>query len=632
MITTPGEEGQQLRILIQRARKIYEAQLKEIKEHNRIAFWQPSYEQCLLLNAWLFGVDFPIVFAANRIGKTVALIVNAILHIYPNNPQWRMFQPHVDEYGQLCQVIQRPALKNLRKIQRLLRQQSDKIPTMDPRYPTKATNQPSPDHDPRRQEQSRENEKAIATLQQLRPDLFKPAYPSPPLQEGGQIWIGAPDAGFQRNIIFKRWKHLIPTASVLSWSDNKMEFQITTQDQLNPTPTIQHIIGKSYEAEDTKWSGDAVHGIVLTEGFTQSILNEVKNRLAEPAFASWDYTPYEPRNSGARTALAYRVLKGDEELPLKPYVFRKFSVRNAPSYIIPAEKRQDMIRMWENKPEGKARLDGDFFASSGLILGSLDRNHHCLDWTFDELLTKRPRHQLYRGMDPGLDHPTACWWALLDDTNTWFFYRCYSKRATTIPERCNDIITLSNNEAHKEQYGKGKDDYKIQEIHTRHNSEVFAATVIDNKMFKNDETTGQNYSLHYVKNGLNVIPSTTEGPENRALQADSLLDPKNHRFHPHPETNRPPGSRIYFLINGFGVAAALQQFDQLFWDRYRSGDYVGQPKDKVPLHGDDELDALCNLVCGPFSFTGYSGYRVVPLDPITHAPGPRNEEPEYVMQ
>jgi len=631
MLKSPTDEGQALRLLIQRARNIYDSEVKKTKEDWQIAYWQPSYEQCLILNAWLFGIDFPITFAANRIGKTVAKLINIVLWIYPNDPNWRMFKPYVDEYGQICQVFPRPPLANIRKIQDLYTANPKLHP--DPRYAAYRTDIAppnsiwdkrcnntlisAPEHQPERSQRAYYNSKVVATLQEHFEDYFKPAFPSPPLQTGGQIWLGAPDVPFHRNIVFKRLKSILPAPTILSWSDAKLEIIITTLNGVNPTPTVQHIIGKSYEAEDTKWSGDAVHGIFLTEGFTSAILSEVKNRLAEPAFASWDYTPYEARNVGAKTALAYRVMKGEEEMPLKSYVFRKFSVRNSPSHVVPTKKREDMIRMWDGKPEGVARLDGDFFASSGLILSSLNKSLHCLPWTFEELLEKRPRHQLYRGIDPGLDHPTVCWWALLDDTNTWFFYRCYSKRNTTISERCRDIISLSHNEQHKFTYGKGKDDYYIQEIHSRPNSEIYSATVTDYKMFKRDENTGQNYSLHYQREGLNVIPSVTMGPEERALLADSMLDANNHKFHPHPIHNVPPGARIYFLINEFGVAAALQTFDQLFWDRYRSGDYVGQPKDKVPEHGDDELDGMCNLICGPFSYTGHTGFRNDPKIKIT---------------
>jgi hypothetical protein len=58
----------------------------------------------------------------------------------------------------------------------------------------------------------------------------------------------------------------------------------------------------------------------------------------------------------------------------------------------------------------------------------------------------------------------------------------------------------------------------------------------------------------------------------------------------------------------------LDQFDNLFWDRYKAGDLRGEPKDKVPLHGDDELDALSYIVCGPYQWTSFQPRPNIPAE------------------
>jgi hypothetical protein len=266
-------------------------------------------------------------------------------------------------------------------------------------------------------------------------------------------------------------------------------FVVTTASTTNPKTTAHEIICKSYESEDTKWSGDAVQGVILTEGFSQSILNEIKNRITNEGFASWDYTPAEPRNTGAKVALAYRVFKHEEELPLRNYVFTKFSVRNSPEHIIPKEKKADLIRMWEGTAEGKARLDGDFFASSGLVLDKLNRNFHCLPWSLPELFERYPNGRHYRGLDPGRDHPTACCWGYLSANNIWFIYRFYSRRGTTISQRCQDIISLSHNQREEFKTRGGQTFWR--EVHPFPNSEVITLTAADYHLWKEDETTGQ---------------------------------------------------------------------------------------------------------------------------------------------
>lgn len=596
--------GDTLRFILNEVRRYHARALEIVQENEPLAFWKPSYEQALLLNAWIYGINFPICFSANRIGKTAGLAVNGMLWIFPNNPQWTLFQPYIDFKGRKVRVLPRPPLQNILKIQDF--------------YANNPHFQPDPLIQPY---DSRE----IATLQ-LRDDfnlLTSPAWPRPPIQQGGQIWLGAPDNDFHKRIIMRRWRELLPKNSILKDSEADRMFVVSTASSTNPRTTAHEIVCKSYESQETKWSGDAVQGIILTEGFTQDILDEVKNRVTNEAFMSWDYTPADPRNTGRKVALAYRVYKKEEELPLRSFVYLRFSVRDAPPHIIPQEKKLDLIRMWEKREAGKARLEGDFFSSSGLVLDALNRDFHCLDWTLDELITRYPNGRFYRGLDPGFDHPTACAWGYLSTNNIWFIYRFYSRRGTTISQRCQDIITASHNRREKVVTRGGQVIWR--EVHPNPNSEVFVATPADYHTFKTDETTGLNYAEQYFREGLLITESTHMGPEERAIKANNLLDPNGNPHIAHPRTNRAPGARIFFLTREPGVAAALDQFDQLFWDRYRGGELRGEPKDKVPIHGDDELDALCNLVCGPYVWTRHEPRRKEPSEPTPTTASPTAE-------
>jgi len=370
---------------------------------------------------------------------------------------------------------------------------------------------------------------------------------------------------------------------------------------------VFNVICKSYESEDTKWSGIAVRAIILTEGITQDVLNEVKQRIQENGFASWDYTPYEARNVGQKTALAHRVFKGIEQLPLRAHIFTRFSARLAPSHILPDSKRDDLIRMWDGKKEGEARLDGVFYSSSPLILSRLDRTFHTLPWSIPELFQRYPTGQIYRSLDPGYDHPSVCAWALLIPGDIWIFYRYYIKRQTTITERCEDIIKSSCNVAIKQSFGPLPTDYYLVETNPNPNSELVVATVADYHLFKTDENSGRCVSTNYAAAGLALIESTHMGPEDRAMELDKLLD--KSQYHTHPLTKNTPGARAFFLINGPGVDEALSKMESLFWQRLSSGPDKGQEKDKVPSHGDDELDATCQLAAGPFRWSNYQPPR-----------------------
>lgn len=597
-------EGDTLRRLFKQAKRFYANSIQTVQENDPQAFFKPSYEQALLLNCWVWGINFVIIFSANRIGKTSALVFNGILWIYPNNPSFRCFKSYTDYLGRKVQVIPRPRIDQILSIQAALKVHPHLM------------------GDPHKQPYDKEsgNAEKIATLQQIIPKAYESVYPYPPVQQGGQIWLGAPDNDFHKHIIMPRWRSLLPKP-LLKDSEADRTFIISTASTTNPKTTAHEIICKSYESEDTKWSGDAVHGIILTEGFTKEILDEVKNRVTNEAFMSWDYTPTEGRNVGKKVHLAYQVYKKKVELPLSPFVFTKFSVRTAPDFIIPKEKKADMIRMWEGTKEGVSRLDGDFFSSSGLILDALNRDFHCLLISKIQMLQLFPGGRFYRGIDPGFDHPTSCVWGYLLPNNIWIIYRTYSKRGTTIAERCRDIITLSGNK--QERTPKGF----IREVHPPDNPEVFTANPTDYHTFKKDEVTGLTYANQYYNEGLAICESIHMGPEERAVKANTMLNSNSHPYLAHPIKNVPPGARVYFLINEYGVANMLDKFDQLFWDRYKAGELKGEPKDKVPSHGDDELDGFCNLVCSPYIWTPRQATRRQPaeIDPYEHIYRKREE-------
>lgn len=595
-------EGEALREMLEVVEGIYQQTQDEIRSQYPIAYFKPSYEQSLLLNSWIWGIDFVVCFAANRIGKTAGLgVINPLLYILPNDPGWEMFaarltpnpddegttfidNPHVDDkfyydlYGRPVQTLQRPSIETLDLIRFTLK--------MNPELAG----------DPAKSHLEPENAEKFARLQELVPQAFNPAWPAPSVQDNGTIWLGAPDNDFHKNVLMPEWKRWLPACHIKAWSDSELSFTIDSTNTTNPTPTTHRVICKSYESEDTKWSGSAVRAIILTEGLPPEILNEVKQRFKVNGFGSWDYTPYEARNVGAKTALAFKVFKGEEQLPLKSHIFTRFSARKAPAHIIPLAKKDDLIRMWDGKKEGDARLDGIFYSSSPLILSRLDRAFHCVPWTVEELFDRFPEGRVYRGFDPGYDHPSVCCWGLLTPGNVWYIYRYYVERQRTIKQRCADIVRLSNNALKKERYGRGKEDYNLREIHPNSNSEPVMLTAADFHLFKTDENTGTNNSLNYIKAGLIVSESTHMAPEDRALDIDNKLEKSD--YHTHPLTGRSPGCHVYFLTNGPGVDKALGKMESLFWDRLASGPNKGEAKDKVPIHGDDELDATCYIVCG----------------------------------
>lgn len=618
LLNDPTAMGEFLRATLDEVKLAHKRAEQEAKRLQPLQFFKPSYEQSLILNSWMYGIGFVCIYSGNRIGKTTVCIINFLLWILPNVPTWRIFQPYEvggkgDEEnhdnpnrGAKVHVFRRPDINTLRLIQETAKRRPPHIPVPNPREPHYTENN-------RQFLQWLQN-----TITKRFPRAFKSTFPAPPWSSGGTVWMGGPDHDHFKDIIMPLWRQYVPLSIVERDVESSRNFTfVVPHHNSTVRKTTWEWIGKSYESKDTKWSSGAVDAIILTEGVVPAIWDEVKARFKDPSIGSHDFTPYEPANSGAATALAQRIKKGTEPVPLPHYVFDKFTVYNAPRQVMSAEKQNQLITAYQHTEVGKARLDGEFFSSSALVLSNLDRSIHLLDWTIEELFQRYPTAQLYRGIDPGLDHPTACAWGALLPTNQWVIYRILCQPGLSISQRAEKIVTLSNNTLSKRKYGPRKEDFYLEEIHPNPTSEVFVASPIDFHVFKQDETTGQSYALNYHAAGLTVSESIHTGPEDRANTLNDLLLPSP--FVPDPRTNTPDGARVFFLRKSPGILTAFTKWEEYYWDRKRSGDDKGAPKDKVPSHGDDELDAVCYLTSSPFKWTSYRPPAKM---------GPMDSEPE----
>lgn len=599
LLQSPGKKGQFLRAILRDVEREWAEIEEAARQEEPLAFFLPSYEQALLLNAWMYGISFLCVYSANRIGKTTACWINFLLWIIPNDPRWLIFQPYTDHLGRHVQVYPRPDIAALKLISDYQNAQSKlapaDFPIPNPRLPVDAP----------------VNEQFLQLLQKAIPFAYAPTYPFAPWNRNGTMWFGAPDQDHHEKVIMPLFRQYIPARFLTRYvtTDRGITLSITTPTNRE---TTWELIGKSYESKDTKWSSGAVDAILVTEGLKQDTLKEIKARFKDPGIGSHDFTPYLPANGGQASFVAQRIAQGREPLPLRYAVFTKFSVYDAPPHIISPDKRAGLIASYKDDPEGRARLDGDFYSSSELILSHLSRDLHLLPWSTKELFRRYPNARIYRGLDPGLDHPCACAWAALLPTNDWVFYRIFSERGLSIQARIERIVSLSHNSLSKVKYGSSASDYYQVECHPTPRSEIAVATVCDFHTFKTDEVTGTAYANNYISRGLAIIESVHTGPEQRAQTLDDLLAPS--QFHAHLLSQRPPGPKVYFLKNEPGILQAFNIWEELYWDRKKSGPNKGMPNDKVPEHGDNELDAVCYLTSGPFRWTNYRPPARLPND------------------
>lgn len=604
MLKDRSREGTELRALFDRTNGQRQKMLQAAKKLDPLRFTKVSYEQSLVLNSWIWGITFPMQFTSNRIGKTAVDIISAYLWVFPNNPNWRIFKPYTDHLGRKVEVFPRPPILHIKRIQRILSDHK-KFPA-ELQLP-----------DPSKPHYDDNNQKVLQWLQNTLPiDTYLSAYPDPSFNYGGTIWFCCQDNKKLKSDFFPELKRWLPSKSVLRFAphDNEIVFETSPKHP----KTVWQIIGKSYESEDDSFASGAVDIILLTEGVPPSKFKEVKLRFKDPGIGAWDYTPHEAINQGKRSKLAWDIYHGRVESPLRKHVFTKFSVRLAPDFIVPTDKRNDLIRTFENDPEGKARIDGEFYSSSGLVLSHLSRDIHLLSWSRAELFQRFPNARFIRGLDPGFDHPTACCWAALLPSNVYVVYRMLSERGLTISQRCERIVNLSGNKRefipfrgnlNAPRGNEGNNPYSFRkerngywvETHPSPKSEIVTCTFTDYHLFKTDESTGRPYVTNYMQNGLILRESIHDSPEQRCQRLDDMLGP--NEYIPHLQTNQPPAPQVYFLKNEPGIMSAFLLWEEYFWDRFKSGDKRGEPKDKVPDIQDDELDAVCYAVLSPIRWT-----------------------------
>jgi hypothetical protein len=602
------EEGSALRELFKSLEQHAHDINADAKEANPLAFATLYWEQVLKCNCWVWGISFLCDFDANRKGKTAGAIINALLWMFPNDPAWHMFIPYTDEWGRHVELFRRPNLRSIKLIQQYLRSHPEDL------------------GDPKKQPYDPENIDKFNRIKNALPNCFLPCYPEPSATESKlTAWQGAPDADYHKNIIMPEWRKWIPKYAISSDSEYEKRFILDVPYESRTIKGSQRqvewtILFKSYESKDEKFSGAAVRAIILTEGIKQTHLNEIKQRFQTDAFASWDYTPYESRNTGVKSNLAHKVFTGKEVLPLHPFVFSGFGIGKVPTYVLSEEKKMDLERMWRGRPEGKARLEGEFFSSSPVVLSNLDLHFHGLPWTKQELFDRYPGGQIYRSLDPGYDHPTVGAWGYLTRLNTWFIYRVFAETGLSIGQRCEKMIKLSGNERHIYKYGQGQDDYYYEEVHPNEDSEVSVTTVCDFHMFATDQRTLRPYSTNYIKEGLICTPSVTTKPRDRVQEFNNKLQPST--IVPHPERKVPPGAKVFFLLNEPGVAEACEKLENIFWQRYTTGDRKGDPKDEIQEHDDDELDAISYLVCSPYVWTAQRPPRKSPKENFSNRANP----------
>lgn len=597
-----------------KSKKILEQHAAEttlaLKDKNPLAWCKPSYLQSLKLNSWMTGKTFLLDFESNRQGKTAITVVRIHLFMCPPQPIAHIFKPHSEQNPltssqlHLYQVLPPPSIARIINLS-----DNDPIRLLDP-----FKSHLHPDNLPLFLQAVQESE----LLEHIRDDInkegiyepsrdsqitasFLPTDPDNLLLDAQlpsvhQIWHCSPDHKKFKKVCAKAWQRWTPASWITSYQEHEGVIKIQY-----PNGIKIEVVSMSYDSPSEKFAGDAVRAILMTEGPPNEHWNEIKLRFEYPALGSFDFTPVEPSNTNSASHLAEQIYKKKEEVPLSPIVFSGFGIEFAPPHILPPAKKADLIRLYRNKPEGIARLDGKFYTNVPKALHALDREVHCLPLTFNEFVKQNyPNFQTdpsikFRGYDEGSDSPSACVWGALMPDNVWVIYRAWQQAQLTISQRVKRIIELSGNERkERRQPASGTRDQQNQDKWWIENqiSEKIVMTIADYHIFKKDQNTGKTHARNYVQEGLLLRASITEGPETRVLLLNNKLSLD--------EDKKP---KIVFLMKEPGVAEMVDWFEEWYWERYVQGPNKDQPKDKVSDKDDHLADALSYIVLSPFRWS-----------------------------
>jgi hypothetical protein len=258
------------------------------------------------------------------------------------------------------------------------------------------------------------------------------------------------------------------------------------------------------------------------------------------------------------------------------FMWEKLGVEDVPNSIYPLSEKKKVFMQYDGTVFQDAVRHGSFAYVSGRWVPEFEKDTHVV------APFKIPDSwKLYRYIDCGTAAPTACLWIAAHPLGAIFVIREYYKKGTTIRERCEDIIEMSGNK-------RQRDGSWYKEIEC---SERYEMTVADHAEFHRDAITGDDLSMEYVKEGLNIQPSTTLGQEARReiLRKFMYVDKSKKHFVKH--TDGAPN--VYIFDTCVNLLWELQK--KTF--KKRANERSGVTERKIPNVDDHGIDALEFACC-----------------------------------
>lgn len=542
---------------------------------NPLAFFKPSWTQAQILNAWHpefepekapQGYRTVLDVSSVRSGKTTANIVDMLMWMVPNDPQWAMFEPYLDFKGRHVQVFRRPNW----------------------------------DYWQRR-------------------GMMTYSRDEPP-KDACENWHGCPDEQHWKEKLDREYRKWFPP-NMVAMRGKDRQWNIT--ERWFETKWGSRVNGKLYMSDMQAWSGKELFCIILDEGPPRDKLDEAKIRCS---YIRWAFTPREAANIGDRVKVAHDVYRGKYPMPGPMRTFQ-FSWDDVPEHIMPEEKkkmRRNVLRA--DSEADRVTSEGGFFFSSPVVFEAFDRKTHILPVTGEAVirairgemrqdekektpwLEKFYRANVIRGFDEGTVHPSACAWVAVLRTGERVMFREWSMASHAIAERVRAIVELSGNrlveaprygpEAFTDARREQATGAVVKRMRELQETLSIRRTVADSKMWKVDPNHPlEDHTAHYSRAGLKLERATNALPNVRCDQLNGLMKPDRTRAHLSPAQENPDdphGSLFYITMD---CPKMVERFENYLWQQVASGPRVGDFTGKPELRDDDLVDAACYAFC-----------------------------------
>lgn len=562
--------------------------MRFLRDDMPIGFFRPSWEQAQVLNSWHpdyepdeapTGYQIVCNFGGKRALKTSATVVNAILWMIPNDPNWLVFEPYVDEWGRKVEVFPRFNWDEWKRSGRRIFDHSE------------------------------------------------------PPKSAFESWHGCVDEGHWKEKVCKEYAKWLPDKFIARRGKDREWYVADKWFKVKDGSTVH---AKLYGSDQQAWSGKELWLITLDEAPSRDKLDEAVFRTR---YLHWSFTPGDPANIGEKSALAREVFDGDYKLPYKAkFLFPK--TKFTPHFAIDRELIAQRVALAEQRGEqGRVEVEGGFFDSSPRVFSHFKPEQNILPVDGETIvrairgellsaeLSKWPWLERFRdanilrGFDEGLLHPTACSWMALLDTGEKVLFRELEESDASVTERCERIIALSGNKRELLRTG-GRLSEQDQILAMRFGPEILAdrerekktgqrapryvekfvreavrRTLADSKIFRRDpQYPMDNWTENYARGGLRLTRPLYLMPEERCDFVNGLFRVDQTRRHLVPgmggENNF--GSGLYITND---LVLTRKRIEHFLRGQISSGPRKGEFTGKPQLTGDDLIDGVCYVAC-----------------------------------